>query len=330
MTVTSNSETGKLTGFDVVQSNYKTVDDHGIRADFLIPKVLPKGKRPVIVFFHGGCLITGDSLFLNWFPQWVFDLSQKHGAVIVSPNHRLLPEATSLEIIEDVEDFWSWLHSTAVMKLMSSHSNPTELDLTRVITSGASAGGLLSICLALLYPDSIRSATASYPTVDMASYDVPRAIPAFNPPGFIPESVAKLIEDKTQPGVVISSDLPLSRVALAMASIEQGKLTEMYERGTEHLPRREVRYPLERLDSPDAKIPRGGIAILHGRQDTLVPVEHSEKFVAKVRKAMKGKAGGDKVFLVVRDGGHGFDNATKLDEEWLSDLLKGAVGTWLE
>lgn len=57
MTVTSSSETGKLTGFDVVQSNYKTVGDHGIRADFLIPKVLPKGKRPIIVFFHGGCLV---------------------------------------------------------------------------------------------------------------------------------------------------------------------------------------------------------------------------------------------------------------------------------
>ena len=47
----------KLDGFDVVQANYKTVGNHGIRSDLLIPKSPFQGKRPVIVFFHGGGLV---------------------------------------------------------------------------------------------------------------------------------------------------------------------------------------------------------------------------------------------------------------------------------
>lgn len=44
----------KLNEFDVIQTIYKHVGDHGIRADFLVPQTAPTGKRPVIVRFHGG------------------------------------------------------------------------------------------------------------------------------------------------------------------------------------------------------------------------------------------------------------------------------------
>lgn len=57
---TTNSETvdSKLALFDIVQSNYKIVHDHGIRADFLIPKTPFEGKRPVIISFHGGGFVS--------------------------------------------------------------------------------------------------------------------------------------------------------------------------------------------------------------------------------------------------------------------------------
>lgn len=42
----------------ILQTEYKKVQDHGIRADFLIPKsITATGKRPVIVQFHGGGLV---------------------------------------------------------------------------------------------------------------------------------------------------------------------------------------------------------------------------------------------------------------------------------
>lgn len=48
----------RLAGFDLVQTNYKTVGDHNIRADFIIPQSNYTGKRPVILRFHGGGFVS--------------------------------------------------------------------------------------------------------------------------------------------------------------------------------------------------------------------------------------------------------------------------------
>lgn len=47
----------KLSGFDLIQADFKKVQNHGIRADFLVPQTPLHGKRPVIVRFHGGGLV---------------------------------------------------------------------------------------------------------------------------------------------------------------------------------------------------------------------------------------------------------------------------------
>lgn len=47
----------KLAGFDLIQTEYKNVQDYGIRADFLVPQTPFPRKRPVIVRFHGGGLV---------------------------------------------------------------------------------------------------------------------------------------------------------------------------------------------------------------------------------------------------------------------------------
>jgi cephalosporin-C deacetylase-like acetyl esterase len=47
----------KLAGFNLIQTHYKQIGDHAIRADFIIPQSTFTGKRPVIVRFHGGGLV---------------------------------------------------------------------------------------------------------------------------------------------------------------------------------------------------------------------------------------------------------------------------------
>lgn len=48
----------KLVKFNVIQTKYKHVGDHRIRADFFVPQTAPTGKRPVIVRFHGGGFVS--------------------------------------------------------------------------------------------------------------------------------------------------------------------------------------------------------------------------------------------------------------------------------
>ncbi|EAW20314.1 uncharacterized protein NFIA_099490 [Aspergillus fischeri NRRL 181] len=294
----------KLSGFNLIQRHYKQIRDHAIRADFIIPKSTFTGKRPVIVRFHGGGLITGDSLLMEWFPTWLLQLAKKHNAVIVSPNYRLLPESTSPEIFSDIEDFWTWLHSSAVAELLATCSTPTQLDLDRILTAGDSAGGLLSICVGLAHADEIRATTATYPCIDMASEYF--RTPTSSEP--LPDVPASTVDDylaQMDRSAIRSSALLPDRFDLMVAAIYYGGLGQFYEYGAEDSPR-EPRYPLEWLDRPGVKIPRGGIAILHGLQDALVPVQQSEKFVAKARGVMKGKPGGDRIVLTLREG----------DQEW--------------
>ncbi|GFF26437.1 probable carboxylesterase 6 [Aspergillus udagawae] len=318
----------KLAGFNLIQTHYKQIGDHAIRADFIIPKSTFTGKRPVIVRFHGGGLVTGDSLLMEWLPIWLLQLAKKHDAVIVSPNYRLLPESTSPEIFSDIEDFWVWLHSSAVTELLATSSAPTQLDLDRILTAGDSAGGLLSICVGLAHADEVRATAASYPMVDMAS-EYFRTATSSEP---LPDVPASTVEDylaQMDRSAIRSSAFLPDRFDLMVAAIYYGALGQFYEDGAEGSPR-ELRYPLEWLDRPDVKIPRGGIAILHGLQDAVVPVEQSEKFVEKAREVMKGRPGGDKVILTLREGDHGFDVEASLEEEWLSSHLKQAVEAWLE
>ncbi|KNG88696.1 hypothetical protein ANOM_003119 [Aspergillus nomiae NRRL 13137] len=329
MASTSIASHEKLVEFDLVQTHYKKVGNHGIRADFIIPHAECTGKRPVIVRFHGGGLITGDSLSMDWFPQWLLDLAKTHNAVIATANYRLLPEATSLDIFEDVEDFWTWLYSSKSEELLSSCVNPTKLDLDRIITAGESAGGLLSVCLALAHPDEIRAATASYPCLDMASthFSTPNPVPLIEPP--VPESLIDENLAQIKPGAIRSSALLPDRLDLMLAAIHYGRLTQLYERGSESSRYRDMRYPLEKIGRPDAKIPRGGIAILQGLQDDIVPAEGNQRFTELAREVMKGKPGVDKIILTLREGAHGFDIATRLEEEWMQEHLKAAVDAWL-
>lgn len=244
-----------------------------------------------------------------------------------------MPESSSPEIFDDLEDFWSWLHSSSASQLLSAQSHPVEMDLERVLLAGESAGGLLSIIFALAHADDVRAATAAYPGVDFAAshFRTPKATPLMDmsaPESTIGEHMASM-----KAGTIVSSAFPPDRLDLMIGAVQHGNLTALYDRGTEAetKSRRELRYPMEKLDQPDAKIPRGGIAILHGVADDVVPAAISQDFVDKTRSVMKGKPGGDKIVLTLREGeGHGFDAMIGLDQQWLQRCIGAAVEAWLE
>ncbi|KAL4967122.1 uncharacterized protein BDV14DRAFT_198219 [Aspergillus stella-maris] len=324
----------KHAGFDIIPTTFKHVGEHDIRVDVLVPQKAAPGKRPVIVRFHGGGLLMGDSLYADFWPHWLSDLALQHNAIVISPNYRFMPQATGLEIWSDVEDFWTWLRSGAVESLLESHSTPTEPDLDRVLLAGESAGGLLSVNAGLAYPDDVRAITALYPALNPADKDFaePRTeVFPFNTR--TPESTIRKVLSSAPSGPISSAVEP-QYLPLMLAAIEHGKIGPWYVRGSvgeEAKERLDDLFPGRRLETPGVKIPKGGIMIIQGAQDSVVPPGHSEPFVKRAKEVFRGQEGGDKISLVLRDGEHGFDGDLRYhEEEWLREALKTAVEAWLE
>ncbi|KAL5044849.1 hypothetical protein BDW71DRAFT_215473 [Aspergillus fruticulosus] len=321
----------KIQGFDLIQETYKYVGDHAIRADILVPQTTYDGKRPTIARFHGGGLVMGDSLYMDWFPYWLSDLALEHEAVIVSANYRLMPQATGLNIYDDVQDFWEWLQSPALEDILAAHSTPTELDLAHLLVTGESAGGLLSINSALqlanAYSAGITASAAigMYPTVDMKSPDFtePRAVPPYGQ--HLDESIIDEILVTAPDGPISSTSGDL--LPLMLAAIEYGYLGEWYARDSNDS---DALYPLQQLKG-GIQIPEGGITIIQGINDTVVPPHHSEPFITRLRKVTKGQLGNKNIQFVTHEGEHGFDGNLRYNEEqWLQEALRPVVEAWLE
>ncbi|KAF3390209.1 hypothetical protein F1880_009192 [Penicillium rolfsii] len=321
----------KLNGFDIIQTNYKSIGDHGIRADVLIPQTEYAGSRPVIVRIHGGGLMMGDSLYMDWWPHWISDLALQKNAIIISPNYRLLPEATSADIYADMEDFWTWLRSSPdLADLLANHKTPTKLDLDRIFVTGESAGGLLSLYLTLAHPEEICAASAAYPglALDADSFTKVRENPPFGV--YLPESMVEENLKAAVLGSLKSSVTSQESLTFMLGAIQHGYLSKFYERDAEGVAR-EVLYPMARLESPDFKIPRGGIVVLHGCQDSVVPLGDVELFVQRANEVLKARSGQEGgVTLAVKDGEHGFDAPLRLEDVWLQDAMRKAISVWLE
>jgi hypothetical protein len=116
-----------------------------------------------------------------------------------------------------------------------------------------------------------------------------------------------------------------------LAAVEYGYLGGWYARGSDESCHTEVLYPLKQLANKRVRIPDGGITIIQGLNDTVVPPHHSEPFVARLREVTKGRPGGDKNQFITHEGEHGFDgNLRYAKEEWLQDALRPVVKAWLK
>ena len=315
--------------FTILTTTYKTIDAESIKLDVLFPKSLsqlPPGGHPVIIRFHGGGLAAGASLFPDFFGRWLLEYSQKYDAIIISANHRLMPEANGSDIMEDVEDVWKWLHESLPSYLDAQTAGRVKPDLSRVMTAGESAGGYLSVQLALNHPSQIRAVTAQYPMVDMRSKHFMEAyekqllhFPQI-PESMIRDHIAKVKSQEALSGkrVVVSDDRRLERAPLFLSMVQQGLYKEFFGSNTDL-------YPVERVERGDS-LPKGGIFIWHGKDDTVVPADGSEKFVAAVKKARPELY----CKLELQPGEHGFDAETKIDDKWIKEGMAPILRSWLE
>lgn len=270
-------------------------------------------------------------MILEWFPQWLLDLALASEAIIVSANYRLLPEANGLDILTDIEDLWDWTLTSLPNILKQQPDLLITVDLTRILVSGESSGGLLGIILALSHPKDIRAAIACYPCVDMAAFGKPVFKPILGNT-FRKDTIERLVASAMNQEAT-SSDVNQTRLPAMLSCLQHGTLDALYSRGIERADERIRLYPMEVLESGRAvELPSGGISIIQGAQDSVVSPEGSRKFVGMVQNMMGGggREDGAAVSLSLRDGEHYFDVSTRLEESWLQDTIGRRVEVWLK
>ncbi len=111
---------------------YKVVNDCEVKLD--IYATGNSAKRPVVIWIHGGALITGTRTGL---PSFLHGLAQDPQYAVVSIDYRLAPETKLPAIIEDLQDAHRWVRSRGP-RLFGA-------DPDRIVVTGGSAGGYLTL-----------------------------------------------------------------------------------------------------------------------------------------------------------------------------------------
>lgn len=124
---------------DHLIKTYKTVDGYNMDIHIFLPDSFDKTKKcPVMVYFSGGSWTKGN-------PEWAFyscAYYAKKGWVGVSVEYRLADrhETTPFEAVKDARSAIRWLRINA---------GTYNIDTTRIVASGNSAGGHLVLTTAL-------------------------------------------------------------------------------------------------------------------------------------------------------------------------------------
>ncbi|MET9894290.1 alpha/beta hydrolase [Streptomyces sp. NPDC006465] len=104
---------------------------------------------PCIYWIHGGGMVMGDRFSQIDIPlEW----QDEFGAVVVSVDYRLAPEATGTMLVDDCYQGLLWT---------AQHAAELGIDPARIIVAGASAGGGLAAGLTLLARDLNTPAIAA-------------------------------------------------------------------------------------------------------------------------------------------------------------------------
>ena len=262
--------------------------------------------------------MTGASLLPLFFTNWILDLAVVNNAIIVSADYRLMPEATGADILTDVADLWSWVNEDLQSFISTTAIATPQVDFAHTLVVGDSSGGWLAIQSALTQPaGSIQATIALYPQLDMRDpfFNTKFEKLLFGMP-MMPEEVLDAHVASLTGGEVVTSAFPPARLDLTCAMIQNGRMLEFLGTGEKLL-------PLELVAQAESM---PAVLILHGREDSVIPVAGSQRFV----EALKMKLPESAVKLDVRPGDHGFDGEAKLEEQWLKEDVEFICGYWLK
>jgi acetyl esterase/lipase len=310
------------TRFDRLDVPYKTVNGTPIEAAILVPRTLASATEaqsaPVLAHFHGGGLVLGTNPEPFFLADWVRDLAHSTPAIFISAAYRLIPEAKATDSLDDVADFWVWVHRHLLLAIRSRWPHLTP-DLDRIAAIGESAGGYLALQSAFLYGATAqpRAVVASYPAIypDIAAYNPRPQVPDPKLDAVVEDYLASI-----PPGTVQTSAPFPQKGQLSMATTRNGSKRRIL--GEDPEGRLTLAYALERVREAGTLPP---IWIIQGSDDTVVAPAATDAVVEGLRKALPDVV----VKYTVRPGEHGFDVVSQLDDDWVADGVEFVKGFWV-
>ncbi|TFK70669.1 alpha/beta-hydrolase, partial [Pluteus cervinus] len=308
---------------------YKRVDDLDIAMDVYIPASATKDNpAPIVLWWHGGGLLQGTRKAPA--PHSVY-APHNHNICLISVDYRLAPQTRLPGILSDCSDALSFIQQNPLFASLTNN----RVDVTRIVLSGSSAGGWLSLLVGTgigykacglpppTLPQVATGICAIYPISDLEdSFWTTKQRPV----SYMTRVVdRKEVEPFVNPQDVktASSVVDGRRSIFYTYMIQEAILAHLLLDGT-GIPAKSfsVAHALKTGNYPRSPPDLPPTYIIHGNADDKVPHRQATDVV----EALQGISGAQ-VEYVEPDGlNHGFDREDGVDLEdmytWIKEVLK--------
>lgn len=187
------------------------------------------------------------------------------------------------------------------------------------------SGGYLALQSVLSGFTSPKAIITLYPMIDMQSahYTKPYEKPIVGVSNYPQEDADSFISATTGNAAITEADPP-TRLDSAIAVVQNGRFLDLFGREPEL-------FVLERIESGLLPQREPGkplfppFFLLHGENDTAVPVNGTRKLVSILQRSHPDT----KLHVAIRPGDHGFDFPATTQDGWLREGLDFVTGPWL-
>lgn len=248
-------------------------------------------------------------------------MALKHGAVILTPDYRLRPEHAAADGIEDVKSFWQWVEDGSAQRVLNTSLPDITIDTHNLMVAGESLGGYLTAQTALLGMTSlpIKVLFMQYPALNMT--EILRVegvseemLKTSMWTDRVPYSEVEDYPSRAEEGKLRTRATFGTRMRLLAGIVQAGKFWDE-EKEAEWL------CPTRALDRAGKMPP---ILLYHSKEDEAVPWQHTEAWVAKLRRLQPDVP----LYLSYQEGEHVFDKDDTMLTPWLEGPLEFAQGHW--